>query len=48
MSTIFSVKKFKALFLLQTLGAMNDSLIRNSVVIFYTYFLVINWPTRET
>ena len=48
MNTIFSVKRFKALFLLQTLGAMNDSLIRNAVVVFYTYFLVISWPSRET
>ena len=29
------------------LGAMNDSLIRNSVVVYYTYFIITNWPTRE-
>ncbi len=47
MTNPFKDSKFNYLFAPLMLGAMNDSLIRNVIVIWYTYFLNLSWPTRE-
>ena len=47
MRVLLRDKKFINLYLSIMSGALNDSMIRNAVVVSYTYFITVSWPTRE-